>query len=419
MLPFFADQAKAIPTNPDALLFCFFPQIAALIGTRQVVVVNRSTNWIVKPILRTAIVADSGSAKSAVLKNATYGINKINSNNLKTYYKQLEEWQLLPKEERENTPKPLKNQIVLKDFNFEGLYKCLSENGHGSALIIRDELKGYFNMVTSKNGRGDEVQKDLELFEGDEIIKTRQGDDFTFYIANNTVSITGCLQWYTLQLIFNNDDDVSGISPRWMFYCGDLPEYKIMSHSDDDIWTIFSTQVADYILNNPIAPELKLSVESFNYLQDWFNVIRRDKRINANYLQITSKETKIASDIIKIAQCLHNFFLITGEDDLAPNPEIIGIETMKRAITFCEFCLAHFTYAFIKCQDGLLDSQLTKILEIVQKKGECTAKQLKNALGGVKCKLSIMEVGELALHLVTLGKLERITTKKGVRVKSL
>lgn len=417
---YFKDQAKAIPTNPDALLFSFLPQIAALIGTHnQVVIVNKSTNWIVKPILRTAIVADSGSAKSAVLKNATYGINKINNNNLKQYYNELKAWELLPPEERYNYPKPLKNQIVLKDFNFEGLYKCLSDNRHGSALIIRDELKGYFNIVTSKNGRGDEVQKDLELFEGDEIIKTRQGDEFTVYIPSSTVSMTGCLQWHTLQQIFNHDDDVSGVSPRWLFCCSDLPEYKIMPHSDDDSWTTFMTQIAEILLNRqtPIATELTLSQEAFEYMQNWFNVIRRDTRLKANYLQITSKETKIASDIIKIAQCLHNFFLVTGEFEIAPQNNIIDIGVMERAIYFCEFALAHFTYAFTKCQEGLLDAQLTRILEIVNKKGECTAKELKNALGGVKCKLSIQEVGELALQLVTLKKLERVATKKGIRVK--
>jgi hypothetical protein len=417
---YFIDQARSIPTNPDALLFSFLPQIATLIGTHnQVVIVNKSTNWIVKPIIRTAIVADSGSAKSAVLKNATEGINQINNQNLKQYYNEVRTWELLSPEEKFSYPKPLKNQIVLKDFNFEGLYKCLSENRHGSALIIRDELKGYFNVVISKNGRGDEVQKDLELFEGEEIIKTRQGDEFSVYIPNSTVSMTGCLQWYTLERIFNHDDDVTGVSPRWLFYCGNLPEYKIMPHSDDDTWTQFNTQIAEYLLNprTPMATELTLSQEAFEYMQNWFNVTRRDTRLKANYLQIASKETKIVADIIKIAQCLHNLFLVTGEFELAPQSDIIDIGVMERAIYFCEFALAHFIYGFTKCQEGLLDAQLTRILEIVNKKGECTAKELKNALGGVKCKLSIMEVGELALQLVTLKKLDRVATKKGVKVK--
>jgi BRO family, N-terminal domain len=74
-------------------------------------------------------------------------------------------------------------------------------------------------------------------------------------------------------------------------------------------------------------------------------------------------------------------------------------------------------------QLDLIENPLTgfqlRILKIVNKKGECTASEIRNALGGSKSPLSAFEIGELALQLVALNKLEKVLIKNGVRVKSL
>lgn len=119
----FEEQAKAIPTNPMALFTCFLPMIANAIGTRVRVVVNRQTNFLVRFILRTAIVADSGKAKSAVLNIATFAIEEDNKRLMARYKEEKKAYDELSDEEKKNSPKPVKKQYLLKDFTFEGLYK--------------------------------------------------------------------------------------------------------------------------------------------------------------------------------------------------------------------------------------------------------------------------------------------------------
>jgi Protein of unknown function (DUF3987) len=412
----FINQAKATPTNPDALFTIFLPSIASLIGTKQIIVANYSTNFKLPYIIRTAIVADSGSAKSAVLNNATWGVEQINKDNMKQYFSELRDWQLLPENERGIKPK--RDKIVFKDFNFEGLYKALEENGHGSGLVKRDELKGYFNMVKgNRSGQGDNVQKDLELFEGGEIDKLRMSDDCTFYIPKSAVSMTGCLQWSTLEDIFSDKSDDSGISPRWIFCAPELPEYKLMDRTVNTPFTDEMVNFANYFKNAILPEVLEVSDDAYWYLQSWFNCEMRIERVKANYVQEKSKHNKILSDCIKFAGILHNIHYAINTEDVN-DPNVIGVEMMILACYLAEYYLAHYLYCFLKCQKGLLSSQLTKILEIVNKKGECTANEIQRALGGSKCPLSAFEIGELALQLVTLNKLVRVTTKKGVRVKS-
>jgi hypothetical protein len=413
----FIKQAKGIPTNPDALFCLFLPAIASLIGTKQHIVANYATNFVVPYIFRVAMVADSGSAKSAVLKNATWGVEIINKRNLKRYLSEFKEWELTPEKERGEKPK--REKILFKDFNFEGLYKALEESGHGSGLVIRDELNGYFMMIISnRSGQGDNIQKDLELFEGGEVDKLRMSDDCTYNIPMTAVSMVGCLQWSVLENIYNHKADDSGISPRWNFYAGDLPEYKLMDRTVDTEFTDKMVNIANHFRSAILPDILELSDNAYEYLQNWFNGDMRMQRLKANFIQEKSKHNKILSDCIKLAGILHNLHIALNTG-LVEDVNEIGVEIMMLACYLSEFFLSQYLYCFLKCQGQMLDGQLTRILEIVQKKGECTANDIKKAMGGSGCKLSANEVGDLALRLVDLKKLERVSTNKGVRVKSL
>jgi hypothetical protein len=413
----FIKQAQGIPTNPDALFCLFLPAIASLIGTKQHILANEFTDFIVPYVFRVAMVADSGSAKSAVLKTATYCAEKINKRNWRKHLSELKKWELTS--EKDRGEKPIIKRTVFKDFNFEGLYKALEENGHGSGLVIRDELNGYFMMITSnRTGQGDNIQKDLELFEGGQVDKLRMSDDCTYNIEMTAVSMVGCLQWSVLEKLFSHQADDSGISPRWNFFAGELPEYMLTDRvKGTSALTDKMGSLANYFENTNLPKILRISDIAYEYLQNWFNSDMRMQRLKANFIQEKSKHNKILSDCIKLAGILHNLH-IALKTGLVEDVDEIGVEIMMLACYLSEFFLSQYLYCFLKCQGNLLDGQLTRILEKVEKAGEkgITASQILYAIGGSKCKLSADKIGELALQLVSLGKLKRIPTKQGVKV---
>lgn len=412
----FIKQAKGIPTNPDALFCLFLPAIASLIGTRQHILANEFTDFVVPYIFRVAMVADSGSAKTAVLKTATYSAEKINKRNWRKYLKELRDWENTPEKERGEKPKM--NRTLFKDFNFEGLYKALEESGHGSGLVIRDELYGYFMMVISnRTGQGDNVQKDLELFEGGEVDKLRMSDDCTYNIEMTAVSMVGCLQWSVLEKLFSHQADDSGISPRWNFFAGDLPEYKLMDRVKGiSAFTDKMGNIANYFENADLPKILEISDRAYEYLQNWFNSDMRMQRLKANFIQEKSKHNKILSDCIKLAGILHNLHIALNTG-LVEDVNVIGFEIMFLACYLSEFFLSQYLYCFLKCQGQMLDGQLTRILEKVEKAGEkgITASQIRNSLGGGHFALSADKIGELLYTLEREGKLQIIKTKRGVR----
>ena len=89
---------------------------------------------------------------------------------------------------------------------------------------------------------------------------------------------------------------------------------------------------------------------------------------------------------------------------------------MARAIALGNYYLRHFAYIVTKCQEGMLNSQLLKILELAQKKGEITASMVRDYIREFKT-VPITEINELLLSLVELGKAQQIPTKKGIRIK--
>lgn len=421
--------AQQIPTNPDAIFTCLLPVLASVIGTRSKITVNQKTGYVVPFILRTMIVGKSGNKKSPTARVAVDPLLDLTKDAFKKYQQDLKE--LEKSENSEENTEPLLKRHLIQDSTFDGLIKVHSENPNGFLCYV-DELSGYFKRM-NKFHNGDDLQRDLELFEGKALIKTRVDEKNNIFLERTAVSITGTIQEVALKEIFSSENDLTGVSARWNIWGGKMPLGKLPKRENDDDPLIFSDILKGFLeclLEMDISNELKLSDNAYELLRQWQHEIM-DKIKELPFPQLESKYSKIESEVIKFAGIFHYFHLHFGDQKLidkeTPYDEkipiekavIIDEEIMKRAIEVGNYYLKHFAYILTKCQDNLLNSQLLKILELLNRKGTITASDIRHGIREFK-ESKAKDINPLLLNLVEIGKAKLVTqTLKTIKIEKV
>ncbi|WP_446684676.1 DUF3987 domain-containing protein [Cyanobacterium sp. HL-69] len=408
-------EALNLPTNPMALFTILLPVIGGAIGTRRSVVLQDNPKYRQPCILRTAIVADSGKKKTPTTMTIIKPLKDKNLEAYKQYKDELREYQeneLLPKDARANLPEPKMIRYMVKDSTIDGLLLAHQENPKGF-LCFCDELSGYFERQ-NKFYSGDDVARELELYDGGQVIKTRANKDSNIFIEKTAISVTGTIQWSALEKIFNNGDDSRGISARWFFWGGELPKEYLPDHFVDSGLSELLGHVIDEITK---LDETDLIVPSEVY-PIFKNAQRKliDIKETLPTEQLRAKYSKGEGAILRVAGILHTWHYILNTELAPPSPLIITEEIMKLAIEVVFYYLRQFEYVAIKCQKNFMDARLVKILELVAKKGEVTASNIRMFIRDFK-DTPATEIDELLLLLIENDKLVRIPTKRGVKVK--
>lgn len=407
------DIAKGIPTNPDAIITVLLPTLASVIGTQSRIIVNADTRYIVPFIVRSMIVAKTGQKKSPT---ARIGIEPLQDINIAEYEKFQQKMKEYEESEDDKLPLPVQRKYIIQDSTFDGLIKAHSENPIGFLCYV-DELFGYFTRM-NKFYNGDDVQRDLELYEGKPLIKTRADSKSDVFLKRTAISITGTIQDVAIQSILSNPKDLTGISARWLIWAGAMPLGFLPDRDkkQDTNFLFYADLVLQFLINYDYN-DLLISDEAYEMFRQWQHQIMTSIE-KQTLLQVEAKHAKIESDVIKFAGILHYFYIATSQDHLIQNPSVIGIEVMKRAIILGNYYLRHFAYVATRCNGDLLNGTLMKIAELVKRKGTITGIDVKNFIRELKTSPS-KEINELMLKLVELGKAELIPTHKGVKIKSL
>lgn len=407
------ESAQQIPTNPDAVVTIFLPVLASIIGTRSRIIVNPNSRYIIPFIIRSMIVGRSGNKKSPTARLAVDALQELNIQAYKQYKQELKDWE----NSAENQPKPVLKRYIVQDSTLDGLIKAHAENPQGFLCFV-DELSGYFKRM-NKFYNGDDLQRDLELYEGKPLIKTRATEDNNIFLEKTAISITGTIQEIALREILNSRDDLTGVSARWIIWAGKMPLGKLPVRNKDE-WSF--TDIVSNIITELLHPsdfsigDLLISDDGYEVFRAWQHEIM-DKIVTLSLPQLENKYSKIESDVIKFAGILHYLHLLFGTG-FVNNPSVINSEIMKRAISLGNYYLRHFAYIVTKCQDNLLDAQMLKILELVKKKDSISGVDVKRFIWEFK-KTPSNEINDLLLSLVELGKVEQMPTKKGIKVKLL
>lgn len=223
---FVVAASKAIVCDPCYVALPLLSGIAAAIGNSRCI--KPKHDWTEPAILWTAIVGESGTAKSPAMEAALRWVRKRQTAALAEHKRKVKEhkdamavhrramasWNRgsedgAPPQEPES---PIAERTWTDDATTEAVAKLLEQNPRG-ILMIRDELSGWFNFDRYASGSGGDVAKWMEMFGGRSSIVDRRGGG-TLFIPRAAVSIAGGIQPGILRRVLRAEHRENGLAAR-------------------------------------------------------------------------------------------------------------------------------------------------------------------------------------------------------------
>lgn len=229
---FVTESAKAIGCDASYVALPLLSGLASAIGNTHRIALKRG--WTEPAIVWTAIVGDSGTAKSPALELGLRPIRKRQHDAMKEHAEAMKQhadalamherdaahW----KKSKSDTPPPAKPEAPIADrcwtddATTEALAGLLQQNPRG-LLMVRDELSGWFNFDRYAGGKGGgDAAKWLEMFGGRPMVVDRKTGG-TLYVPRAAVSIAGGIQPETLRRALGQEHRDNGLAARLLLTC--------------------------------------------------------------------------------------------------------------------------------------------------------------------------------------------------------
>ena len=163
--------------SKDFLSVSIMSTFASILG--QSVELRVNNTWSTAPIFWFCVVGSPGSKKSHPVKFAIRPLKELDKESKVSYDEEMGVYDtfidMSDKDKKQYTDqhgkigKPEYKQIIVKDATIEALFYVHNINKRG-VLLYKDELIGWINaMGQYKGGKGDEMEKFLSMFDGDEL----------------------------------------------------------------------------------------------------------------------------------------------------------------------------------------------------------------------------------------------------------
>ncbi|HJZ56337.1 MAG TPA: DUF3987 domain-containing protein, partial [Gemmataceae bacterium] len=242
--------ARAIGCDPSYLALPLLTALAAATGNTRRLELKRG--WSVPPILWTAIVGESGTAKTPafklVMRPARERQRKAldrHAEAMKQYEADLARWEKefaawkRDKNATDDPPgkpdPPHAERYIVSDTTVEALAPILMANPRG-LLLARDELAGWiesFDRYAGTGKAGADAANWLSLFNAESIVVDRKtGMPRTVHVPQAAVCVTGGIQPGILQRALGAEHRESGLAARLLLTC---PPRKAKRWTEADI----------------------------------------------------------------------------------------------------------------------------------------------------------------------------------------
>jgi hypothetical protein len=226
--------AKAIGCDPSYIALPLLSELAAAIGNSRRICLKRT--WYEPSIVWTAIVGESGTAKSPAVELATRPVYAIHRRAMSEFTVEAERYERLKLDYERDLAKwksvkshddppakpaePILTRYVTNDTTVEALAALLQNQPRG-LLLVRDELAGWlgsFDRYAAKCKSGGDVAKWLELFHGHSLTVDRRSAR-PIYIPRASVSVAGGIQPDALRRSLSADLFANGLAARLLLAC--------------------------------------------------------------------------------------------------------------------------------------------------------------------------------------------------------
>jgi hypothetical protein len=252
---FIRAAAAAMVCDPAYVVLPILSACSVAIGNTHRLSIKRT--WIEPAILWTAIVGESGTAKSPAIELALTEVRKRQHDALKRHLAEVKthakstaaharDMARWTKGDSEGAPPerpeaPIAERCWTDDATTEALVALLQQNPRG-LLMVRDELAGWLlSFDRYAGGRGGDAAKWLEMFGGRPLVVDRKGAA-TIAVPCAWVAITGGIQPETLRRALGREHRDSGLAARLLLA---WPPRKAKRWTEADVQPAISGRMAD------------------------------------------------------------------------------------------------------------------------------------------------------------------------------
>jgi hypothetical protein len=267
---------RATASSAYQLAIVCLALIAAAVG--RVISVQAKQNWVEPLILWLADVRASGDGKTGGMQQLAKPLRDRQKIANDFYESELDEYNALPKKEREKQPppKPARGYFV-SNLTLEGLRVDLKDHLTGGIAILYNELSEMISCQNQYKSKGSDREAWIALHDGYDarIIRAQK----TLYIHGARPQIIGGIQPQILSHIFNNKDSEGlflndGTVFRFLFTYEESKHYPLTT----EYWTGENQRAWETVLSNALAfgdhggeVVLKLSPEAQKRFIEWRN----------------------------------------------------------------------------------------------------------------------------------------------------
>ena len=368
------EGAKSIGCDPSFIAMPMLAVLASAIGNTHRLIAKQ--DWLVPPILWTAIIGESGTLKSPAFRLAVRPLREIQKTHFANHSIELADYKIAKtafKKEiaalRKGESKaatlvepqpPVVGRLLVNDITIEALAPVLLDNPRG-VLAEVDELASWLGSFDKySKGSGDSA-KYLSMYSADSLIVDRKtGEPKTIYVPSASVSITGGIQLGILARLATREHFESGLIARFLLAC---PPRKIVKWND----AIIRQDVVDSygaVLNELHQfgdPEnicyVGMSESAKQLYKSFFNTHAEDQiEVGGD---LAAAYSKIQEQPLRIALVLHCAQRLTGA---------VQADTMEAAIVLASWFKQETVRVYRRLTEGGTEQRLRELAEWIQNK---------------------------------------------------
>jgi len=411
---FVAEASHAIGCPPDYVAVPMLSVLGTAIGTGHRIQIKEG--WCEWPILWTATVGDTGTAKSPGLEQAIEPLRRRQSELHAEFNEAIRATQFAKKAATKTTKKgnarpaasatraresatrdteessqvstPQLGQVFTTDTTLEALNLCLTTNPHG-IVLVRDELTAWvLAMNEYKKGSGADRPHWQSMWNGSQIVVNRKNNLTPIIIPRPFVCVVGGLPPDMLGELCDERGREDGFIHRILFAFPD-PVPRVLTNEGIRPETMNRyCETFDRLRRlrlNMLAEDptvtLELAPGVFEIFRDW---------VNEHYAEMENGPTTLRGPWAKLVTYCARFALIIqltrkvcGE---SPSAEV-DEETVSLAIALVSYFKSHTRKVYHRLHASAEERQIIAAVEWLKRQPGCVASQrdfVSYKVGGVK-----------------------------------
>jgi len=401
-------MAEILGSNSLCQLTALFPVVASLINPDTKLILLKSSKFYARPIFYSAVVGESGSAKSPTMKIFTDPLTQYMQGKAENVYRlQLDQYEAIKADKSIETkpPKPKAIEYYVSDVTSECLAQIIHQQPHKGFLMYYDELSGLIKQNNAyRGGRGADQEKILSGRDGNGWKVNRKGGD-RFHNSRSTYSILGAITPDILRQQMGTCQDESGYWARFVYSY--LPVKKCKFPDDElniDIYPMLCSLYEN--LERLPAYQYHLCPVGLSIYQEFFSEMEEKKITDPNQAMraVYAKFKRVAGEIALLLQSLHKAFYHTDDND-DNGITYISAEFIAMGVQLAKRYIAEIKAIYLRHEgndEKNISPIYSRIIGLSQRKGWLSARELKQSDRYFR-QLTTVEIRNHFQNMIDLG----------------